>query len=139
MMNFTTQISATRTVGEIQAMLAKAHAAYTVVKYDAVGQPITLIFEFAHNTYLLPCRSEAILKLLQSNPHVPRSLRSQEQATRVGWRILKDWLAVTLALLEMRLADPEELFMPFMVTNDQSQATAYTVYKEQRALMEKKP
>lgn len=138
-MNLTTQVSATRTVAEIQAMPAKAHAAYTVVQYDGAGQPTTLIFELAHNTYTLPCRTEAILRALQNSPQVPRSLRSQEQATRTGRRTLKEWPAVSLSLIEMRLADAEELFMPFLVSHDQAHTTAYTVYKQQRALLETKP
>ena len=44
---------------------------------------------------------------------IPPKMRTKEQATRVAWRIVKDWLAAQLAMIEAGLVDLEEVFLPY--------------------------
>ncbi len=39
---------------------------------------------------------------------------TREQAERVAWRILKDWLAAQMALLDIELVKFEEIFLPYI-------------------------
>jgi hypothetical protein len=37
----------------------------------------------------------------------------REQATRVAWRILKDWIEAQLALIQTGMVSVEQVFLPF--------------------------
>ena len=44
----------------------------------------------------------------------------RQQATRVAWRILKDWIEAQLALLDTGMVELEEIFLPYMLQGDQT-------------------
>ena len=41
-----------------------------------------------------------------------------EQARRVGWRIIKDWLEAQMALLELNMVKIQEVFLPYIIGID---------------------
>ena len=43
---------------------------------------------------------------------------TREQAERVAWRILKDWLLAQVALLDINMVKLTEIFMPYIVGID---------------------
>lgn len=122
MLNYTTKVDATKTVGEIQAMLAKKGVRKMITDYDGEGNPIgfTFIIDWKGipTLFALPCRWEGVLKVLQKSPKVPRANRNKQQALRVAWRILKDWIEAQLAIIEAELASLPEVFLPYAVTRD---------------------
>ena len=61
---------------------------------------------------------------------IPPKMRTREQATRVAWRIVKDWLAAQLAMIEAGLVDLEEVFLPY--AQNQAGRTVYEVMKTER-------
>src|SRR5215475_12147402 len=101
-LNYTTKIPAASTVGECQALLADAGAAAVAVMYDN-RQPSGLSFRITTangaQDFLLPVNVDGVSRLLCIADY-PASIKTgelsryatREHATRVGWRVLRDWL-----------------------------------------------
>ncbi len=56
---------------------------------------------------------EAQAVLIEQGIH--RARFDEDYAYRVAWRILRDWVDVQMALVEMRMAHLEEIFLPYAV------------------------
>jgi len=121
-LNYTTEIDSSKTVGEIQTILAKGGASKIIVDYDDNRNPVTISFTIKWNDKLvafsMPCNFQGVMRAMTKNPKVPRSKCTPEQALRVGWRILKDWTEAQLAIVEAELAGMAEVFLPYAVTKD---------------------
>jgi len=101
--NFSTSIAVEKTISEIEFMLSKYGATKILKEYDSEGHPVTLVFgimtEKGEMPVKLPVRTEKILdvfKMQVSDKKLPKKFWTgnwaKEQASRVGWRIIKDWL-----------------------------------------------
>lgn len=128
-LRYTTQIDAAKTVGEIQGILAAAGAQSVLTEYGPTGQVSALSFKMntvnGQLAFRLPCRIEGVLKRLIAG-EVPKKLRNEEQATRVSWRIIKNWVEAQIAIVETEQAEMAEVFLPYM----QDPATGNTVYEK---------
>ncbi len=132
--NYTTQISAMKSIGEIQGKLVAAGARSILINYDADRQPESLSFIVATKKGDLPFKLPAniakvqkvlIEQLSSSNyrsydrPYQEqRRKKAKEQAGRVAWRILKDWVDAQLAIIETEMVDIEEVFLPYFQMKD---------------------
>ena len=58
---------------------------------------------------------------------------TEEQAEKVAWRILKDWVDAQMALIEIEMVKMEEVFLPYTIIDN----FGTTVYErlEQTQLM----
>lgn len=132
-LNYTTKIDSGKTVGEIQQILAKAGAKSISIDYDDQAQPQALTFLVSVQGQLvnfrLPLRWRGVWAVLRDDPDVPRRLRTEEQARRVAWRIVKDWVQAQLAIIDAGLAELAEVFLPYAV----NQQTGQTLYQEFQA------
>jgi hypothetical protein len=131
LLNYTTQISAENTVTEIQGILARAGALAIMTEYDAntvlVGISFKIGTPFGPTAYSLPCDVAAVNRILDKQMRagkVPRRLVTTEQASRVGWRIIKDWIEAQLALVQTQMVTLDQVFLPYARTN-----TGETVYQ----------
>lgn len=128
LLNYTTQIAATKTAAEMQAALAKAGASHVSVEYGN-GHPIGLSFniETPHGPRMfnLPVRPASVAKVLK-NERVPQKYWTPEQAERVAWRILKDWLLAQLAIVTTEMVSLDEVMLPYMT--DAIGRTVYDLY-----------
>ena len=129
--NYTTTISADKTVGEIQGMLSRAGASAVMFEFESTI--VTAVsFKIPHNdvmiSFRLPSNIEKMYVYLQ-NSDIPHRLRSREQASRVAWRIIKDWLRAQLAIIETEQAEMVEVFLPYA----QNPATGQTLYEQLEA------
>ena len=74
-----------------------------------------------------------IFKLQVSNNKLPNKFWgtdwAKEQATRVGWRIIKDWLDAQLTLLNIEMVKVEEIFLPYMY-HDKLGKTVFELLEE---------
>jgi hypothetical protein len=117
-LNYTTKIDAFKTVGEIQSILVKHGAMNVSVDFDQ-AQPVSLTFLVQLNgeliNFRLPCNFMGVHRALTKDASVPKSLKTQEQARRVAWRILKDWVESQMAIVESELATLPEVFLPYIV------------------------
>ncbi len=95
-LNYTTTISAGRTVGEIQEMLAK-HGAKSILLDFEGGLPTAICFliatPFGERGFRLPANIDAVFAVMTrqyQRRQIERRYATHEQAARVGWRIIKD-------------------------------------------------
>lgn len=127
-LNYTTKIDSYKTITEIQQILSKQGARKMIVDNDVSGLPTSLTFcidwHGAPLAFALPCNFEGVLKAMKRSSKVPRSLCNEEQALRVGWRIVKDWVEAQMAIVEAQLASVAEVFLPYAVTK-----SGTTLYK----------
>ncbi|HEY3525282.1 MAG TPA: hypothetical protein VGK47_03725 [Nitrososphaeraceae archaeon] len=75
--------------------------------------------------FSLPANYSGVLKAMQKDKKIPRSKCTIEQAQRVSWRIVKDWVEAQMAIVEAQLADMAEVFLPYAITK-----SGTTLYKE---------
>lgn len=118
--NYTTEVGAARTVQEISSLLSKRGATSVVTDYDggeATGVRFAIrIPDGGTFFYQLPCRAEGVLSTMKSQ-RVERRLLTIQQARRVGWRIVKDWLVAQFALIDAGAAEVPEVFLPYMLVS----------------------
>ena len=55
--------------------------------------------------FRLPAQIDRIYVLLQRDDKVARKFKTREQAARVAWRIIKDWIEAHLAIVEAEQAE----------------------------------
>lgn len=119
-LNYTTKIDSYKTLTEIQQILSRSSARKCVIDSDGDGNPVALTFCLIWNgtmtAFALPCNFEGVLRAMRNNKKVPRTYCTEEQALRVGWRIVKDWVAAQMAIVEAGLSSPQEVFLPYAVT-----------------------
>ncbi|MFT8359258.1 hypothetical protein [Bifidobacterium aquikefiri] len=116
--NYSTSISPVKTAGEIMKMLSTHGVTNISVSYDEgvqSGLSFIITTEFGDRDFSLPIRIDGVLQTMKSDHTIPRSKCTREQATRVAWRIARDWLRAQLALIEAGLAGLDEVMMPYMV------------------------
>jgi hypothetical protein len=139
--NYTTTVSATRTVYEIQAML-QAHGAKSIMIDYENGEPAGLAFLVLTKAGEIPFRLPANInrvKEVLSKMHTRRSWSpnadqlDRERASRVGWRILRDWVRAQLAIIETEMVTLHQVFLPYMETPDHR--TLYEVMEGHQFLL----
>jgi len=125
LLNYTTSIEAAKTVGEIHRILAKHGAKAILTSYTDGGQIEALSFQILTPSgeigIRLPIDPDAVLKVLTNQNRmgkVPNRYVNRAQAVRVAWRIVKDWVEAQLALLETEMVRIEQIFLPYIITND---------------------
>ena len=123
LLNYTTQIEAIKTVGEIQGILAGHGAKSIKTDYSNDGQAEALSFlvltPHGEVGIQLPIDPDAVLKVLTQQNRlgkVPRRYINRAQAVRVAWRIVKDWVSAQMAILETEMVKMEQIFLPYVIT-----------------------
>lgn len=119
-LNYSTKIAARKSANECQDALAKHGATRVAVMYDG-GTPTAIAFaiftEFGVRQFELAANSPGVDKAMRSDPTIPKHYHSAEQADRVAWRILKDWITAQLAIIEAGITTLDEVMLPYMLTN----------------------
>lgn len=121
-LNYTTKIDSYKTITEIQQILSRAGAKKMVMDNDDKGNPVALMFAVEWTgrlvAFSLPCNFKGIKKAMENSRKVPRNLCTNEQAIRVGWRILKNWVESQLAIVEADLCSLPEVFAQYSITKN---------------------
>lgn len=128
-LNYTTKIDPHKTVAEIQRILAKGGA--TSIKTDyADGLPVAISFLAIIGErsvpFKLPADFDGVHRVLLRDSDVPRGLKTMEQAQRVAWRVVKDWVEAQMAFIQSGQASLAQLFLPHAINQDSGR----TVYEE---------
>lgn len=127
-LNYTTQIAFEKTIGEIQKCLVSHGATKVITDYHnnlPTGVTFCLMISGNMVAFCLPANYEGVLRAMKKDKKVPYRLCNEEQALRVSWRIVKDWVEAQMAIVEAQLADVAEVFLPYAVTKNGN-----TLYKE---------
>lgn len=121
LLNYTTQVSVHKTMAEVQRMLVTAGAKRIMNTYDDEQHPEGVAFtvETAHGerSFLLPVNAEAV-EIVLRRQRVPNRYQGREQAERVAWRIIKDWLEAQLAIIATEMVGLDQIMLPFMAGPD---------------------
>lgn len=127
-LNYTTKIDYHKTIGEITKTLVGHGARDIQTRYSPTGLPETLLFTIEKSgtriSFELPARSTGVLRAMEK-AKAPKALLNDEQAVRVSWRIIKDWVEAQMAIVEAELAEMTEVFLPYAVMQ-----SGQTVYQE---------
>jgi len=130
-LNYTTSVDAVKTAMEIQRKLAKAGAQAILCEYDDNGVMSAMSFrtQTPHGAifFRLPAQMDGVYRALCKDSKVPRRLKTHEQAAKVAWRILKDWIEAQLAIIESGLAELTQVFLPY--AQDANGSTVYESIK----------
>ena len=136
--NYTSTQNPLKTASEIESLLI-LNGAKSIQK-DISGGKITAI-KFLVDTAIgevpisLPVRVSAAYEILkQQKKKNPRIKADPEQAERTAWKCLKDWVDAQMALIQLGLANMDEVFMPYIT--DRNGNTLYEIAKERRFLLE---
>jgi hypothetical protein len=131
-LNYTTQIKVEKTAGEIQRKLAKAGACGIYHKYDTNGILVSISFQiktdFGMSSFKLPANIEGVCRCLRKTRGVAKKFQTYEHASRVAWRILKDWIEAQIAIIESGCAELTEVFLPYAL--NQAGKTVYEAVKD---------
>ena len=121
--NYTTEIPAVQTVGEIQGLLAAHGARKVMMDYSDSGKVEAVTFGLMLNGtmsgFKIEAKPEGVIRVMKKDG----KNCDEKQAERIAWRNVKDWIAAQLALVETEQAAMEQVFLPYLL--DQENRTLY--------------
>jgi hypothetical protein len=133
----TTEVSDTRTAGEIQQLLAERGASSIQVDYlNGRVEGLSFCFKVGEHQvpFRLPCRWKSIVKALgQSGKRVRKNDTLENWGRRVAWRQILRWVQAQLAMIETDMVKTEEVFMPYAILPNQK--TMYEAFAENKFLL----
>ena len=134
LLNYTTKVNVYTTLGEIQGQLVKHGAKKIMQDYDDDGRITALAFMVDTPTgprgIRLPANVEAVHAVLTRQ----KVKCDREQAERVAWRIVKDWVEAQMAILESEMVQMDEIFLPYMLNG--SGTTVFEAYRQNQLMLE---
>lgn len=135
-LNFSTEVPVSRSIGQVHAILVEAGARQIMTTYDNVGTPLGVSFAIetpeGGRALKLPVNADRVHKVINRyDSGVPPRYRNRDQADRIAWRIAKDWLEAQLAIVQTEMVTFEQVMLPYMRTEDGR--TMYELYVEGQA------
>lgn len=119
LLNYTTTIEPIKTAGEVMGMLAAKGVKSINIDYSN-GEPTGLSFMIEIKSrpvyFRLPCNYEGAERALRRT--TPARYHTTDQAKRVAWRIVKDWVEAQLAIIECGQAEMAEVFLAYAITEN---------------------
>ena len=125
--NYSTTVAVHRSVNEIQQLLAANGAVSVMTDYrDGAPANISFVMLIANQpvSFRLTANEAGVLRAMQADPKVPKSYRTEVQALKVAWRILRDWVRAQLAIIEAGIVTLPQVMLPYAVTG-----TGQTVFE----------
>jgi hypothetical protein len=140
LLKYTTEIEASRSIGEIMGILTEMDARSITVTYSGQSRtPTALEFKvetvYGERAFRLPARIDAVFDTLKAQHATTKARTKQGPPTRkhaanVAWRILKTWADVQLALVQIGMATTDEIMLPYMLVS--AERTVYEDYAERQ-------
>ncbi len=117
--NYTTRVPANRSVQEIQEMLQAHGASGVLLDYEkGTGRIASVSFKIDFDGkimgFRLPLKWREAKKVME-NQNVRRAFDDEDYVYRVTWRIMRDWVDVQMALIELEMVKLVEIFLPYMI------------------------
>lgn len=136
-LDYTTEVPASRTIGAIQGLLME-HGAQQIL-IDAEGGEVKavcfrIITRVGDRGFRIPANTQKVFEVIRANRVNLRldedvKKKDWQKANMIAWRIALDWLEVTLALVKMGMVSIDESMMPYMLEGKDGQ-THYELYVE---------
>jgi hypothetical protein len=138
LLNYTTKVPVKRTIDEIHTLLVKAGARSFMTDYDddgkASGIAFRIVTPLGQRAYTLPVQPKKVYDVLLRDGEVAArrgaNFTTPEQAERIAWRILKDWVEVQLAIIETEMVTLDQVMLPYMQSDDGR--TMYELYVDRQ-------
>lgn len=131
--NYTTKIDVYTSLGEIQGALASHGARKVMIDYDAAGKPSGVMFgietPIGPQVFNLPASIEGVVKVLEKQ----KVKADREQAERIAWRNVRDWVMAQMAFIEAGNVQMDEVFLPYLT--DKSGQTLFQAYQSGQLLL----
>lgn len=125
--NYTTKVPAVQTVSEIQGMLAMHGARRVMMDMDDGGKVSAVTFAVEcfgqMQVFRIGANAEGVMRVMERD-HIRCD---KEQAERIAWRNVKDWIAAQLAMVETEQASMAELFFANVI--DQNERRLFDVFQ----------
>lgn len=131
LLNYTTTTEAEDNIAKIQKTLVKHGARAVMTEYDDTGYVVAVSFRIRIGEQEIPFRLPSdwrpVQKVLerQKTNSGRRVKHTQDQAIKVSWCIIKDWVEAQMAIIETEMVKMEQVFLPYAVTK-----TGETVYEK---------
>ncbi len=139
MKNYTTDISADRSILEIEKFLTLFGAGAIIKEYTPDGRVHSLMFKLQNDAFKLPANVNGVKEILYKSSRSTHSgdgaKRRDERSYRVAWRIIKDWTHAQLSLIASGQAQPKEIFLGYMFDGKR---TLFQKYEADKLLTAKK-
>ncbi len=132
-LNYTTKVDVYTTLGAIQGNLVKHGARKIMQDYDDQGRISALSFQILTPSGVRGIRLPANVDTVHAVLIRPTVTCDREQAERVAWRIVKDWVEAQMAILESEMVQMDEIFLPYMVDN--SGQTLFQAYRDNQLML----
>ena len=134
--NYTTGVSADKTIMEIEQLLAGFGASTIQKEILGDGRTESIAFKYQNKGYKLPANTEGVKMVLTEGKRVRHGVNQakerDEQAYRTAWRIIKDWLHAQLSLIASGQTEPDQIMLPYQYDGRQ---TLYEAYKKNQLLI----
>lgn len=128
--NYRSEVDAYTSLGEIQGALAKHGARQIMVEYDDDGDPSGVAFSIetpaGRRGFMLPANIDGVMAVFQQQ----KVKANRAQATRTGWRNIRDWVLAQMAIIEAGMVSMDEVFFPYLT--DGKGNTIYGLYQTGR-------
>jgi hypothetical protein len=121
----TTQIPASKTIGQISETLRRYGVSGVTQRYGPDGLVESVEFSVSRNgqefAFMLPARVDAVFRTIhnrrKSYQRSQYAKCDREQAERTAWRQILRWVEAQMALMETGQVQLEEVFLPYMVND----------------------
>lgn len=133
LLNYTTKVDVHTTLGDIQRQLVKHGAKKIMQDFDDNGNISALSFVIDTPMGVRAIRLPANVAAVQTVLTRQKVKCDFEQAERVAWRIVKDWVEAQMAILESEMVRMDEIFLPYML-NGEGQ-TLFQVYQNNQLML----
>lgn len=132
--NYKTSVSWQRTVSEIEELMVAIGAEAILKDYRGDGRIEALSFKYLGRGYKLPSNSDKVAELLKDYQgfRSTSQQRRQEQAERIAWRNIRDWLEAQVALIRTSQVEVEQIMLPYMWDG---KSTLYEKLKERQFML----
>jgi hypothetical protein len=143
-LNYTTEVPAQRSVGEIASLLVRKGAQRLTYDYfeDGRVKAVSFIMRVGDSLvpFILPANTAGVAGVLKKEKPYNYSRNrggidqyyaaQKDQAERIAWRILKNWVEAQIALIESGQAEPAQVFLPYAQQSDGR--TMYDLFLESK-------
>jgi len=124
--NINTTINENKTIMEIEQILVRFGARGIMKEYKG-SSVFSLMFYIEREGQKIPFKlpmniekARRVITKAVEEKKLPKRYDSEplrtDQARKVGWRIIKDWIHSQLSLLEINFAEPLEILLPYVYT-----------------------
>jgi hypothetical protein len=121
LLNYTTKVPVVRSVQEIQKALVKGGASSIMQDFNESGDLIAIAFKITLNgtdiSFRLPSKTAEVFEVMKHD-NTPNKLLTPEQAQKVAWRIIKDWIEAQMAIVATNMVTLPQVFLPYAVRQD---------------------